>query len=623
MAISCNCPHCGKTYRLKDDLAGKKVTCSEAACRKSFDVPLPKARQVLKAKPVDVDALAVAMFSDEPKAETKVEAMIDVTCIGCDHVWKVESAKAGKRVLCPECGRPNQVPLPKVEAKVDWRNTNDGKPSMARRDAAPKVEGAWDARDMQAITTQTAQEIVRDQDSLEEPEVVRKRWIKRISYALVALIGLGYGGYSLYKGRKVGKEEANIADALKELKNPEYGTKDPRYHALILRASGEYKARISSNRAETEAALGDLKAARNIFKAGESSFDQTFILSEIAVTMTVLLGTDDEAEKGKKIGKEALVKEIRQTIDRLPNTEPEPIYDLLRSLTREFHKHKEGSLAVQLAILKFTADTPEGQEALGVVGIELFRLGDEAAARDVIKKYTKTEATSIQVLRLLLGEKATVAPPAPPVVGKGPIAKDLGAPPQTKFTEPFRMAIKGDLSKIKSLSGTGSPSDRVKLLVTSAEYGIPLDPNTPVPTDVASLLDSAAQLMSSAESKGIISHWWTIRACRLYAKIGKTDKVNPLADQSPNDFIKAWAKTEGLRIRLSVEKDAKADEAWAEAVGDPVKSAAAAKARELIARQNASIDNSFQKFVELWPKGTVRPFGMAGSMLGRQDRSLR
>ena len=64
MAISCSCPHCGASYRLKDDLAGKKVTCKEAACRKGFDVPFPKPEPILKAKAVDIDALAAATFSD-------------------------------------------------------------------------------------------------------------------------------------------------------------------------------------------------------------------------------------------------------------------------------------------------------------------------------------------------------------------------------------------------------------------------------------------------------------------------------------------------------------------------------------------------------------------------------
>ena len=623
MAISCSCPHCGASYRLKDDLAGKKVTCKEAACRKGFDVPFPKPEPILKAKAVDIDALAAATFSDEPQKEAKVETMVDVSCAGCDHVWKVESSKAGKNVLCPECGRPNRVPLPKVEAKADWRNANDGKPTLARRDTAPKVEGAWDARDVQSITMQTAQEIVRDQDAQEEPGVARKRWIKRISYGLVASIGLGFLGMTLYKNRKVGKEEANIADALKELKNPENGFKDPRFHAIVLRASGEYKARAGTNRAEIDAALNDFKEARNAFKSTESTTDQIMILADIVRSMTVLLGNEEEAEKGKKIGKEALLKEIRQTMDRMTFGEPEPVYDLLRVVTREFHKHKEGPLAAKLAVQKYTADTIEGQEAIGIIGIELHRLGDVAGAEEVLKHTKKTEATSIQVLRLLLKKPATEAPPAPPVFGKGPAGKDPIAPSMTKFTEIFRLALAGDLAKARSMLGTGSPSDRVRGMVTCAEYGIPVDPNASVPLEVTQLLDSASQLMSAAESKNVISGWWTIRACRLYARAGKFDKVFPLADQSPNDLYKAWAKVEGLRVRMTIEKDAKFDEASAEAVGDATKSAAAAKARELVARQNAGIDNNFQKAVDLWPKGTVRPFGIAGSMLGRQDRTLR
>ncbi|WP_020473847.1 hypothetical protein [Zavarzinella formosa] len=630
MAISCNCPFCATSYRLKDEFAGKKVTCKNAVCRKVFEVPSAKPEPVLVAKPLDVDALAAATFSDEPKVEEKVETTIEVVCFDCGHRWQVESSKAGKNIRCPneDCGKINKVPLPKVETKIDWRDSNKGRPTFAAPKAAPKVAGGFDAGEVATISMETAQKMVREQDDEEEPGVARKRWIKRGVYGVILLAGVGYLGNMLYKGRKVVKEETNIADALKEIRNPEYGAKDTRFHAIVLRASGEYKARSSTKRDETEAALNDFKAARNLFKQSDSSTDQIMILADIALSMSALLGTDEEAERGKKISKETLLKEIRQTIDRMPIGEPEPIYELLRNLTREFQKQKQGILAAQLAIQKFPADSPEGQEALGVVGVELFRQGDKAGAEEVMKKTNKNEASSIQTLRLLLDKPAPVIQPPPAVPGKGPVGKapnpkDNAPPPQKTAATVVQLIQKGKIAEVKAeIAKSGTEAQKVRNFVLAAEYAIPIDGKTPIPPEVGVFADEAAKFLAD-KSKNTIAGWWTMRVCRLYAKLGKPDRINQVADQNSNDQMIAWAKTEGLRVRLSNEPETKALESWAEDVGDPVKSAAAAKARELVARQNASIDNSFQRIVDIWTRGTVRPFGLAGTMLGRQDRAQR
>jgi hypothetical protein len=69
-----------------------------------------------------------------------------------------------------------------------------------------------------------------------------------------------------------------------------------------------------------------------------------------------------------------------------------------------------------------------------------------------------------------------------------------------------------------------------------------------------------------------------------------------------------------------LSKDKKADDTWLDAIGDPAKLAAAAKAREEIARHNAANGQDYQATVKSWPSGSVRPFGTAGLILGKQDR---
>lgn len=602
-------------------MAGKKVACKNDACKKVFVVTANKPQPVLMSKPVDVDALAAAAFSDEPKQEVVIE-FIDVTCAGCDHVWKVEASRAGKNAPCPECSKINRVPLPKQAKSGSWNHTTKG-PSYRKIE---KLEGVVSAGDATGISQQTAQEIVRDRDSQEEPEVIRKRWIKRGVYGLLTSIVFGYAGYMLYQSRKTTKMDASISDAVTEIRDKDNGAKDPKFHALVLRASGEFRARSSTNRAETDAALNDFKAARNsLGNSAEPNTDRAMILSDIARSMTTLLGNEEEAEKGVKIAKEALIKEIRQTIDRMSPSDPEPVYELLRSLTRLFHKHKQGALAAQLAVQKFTPDTAEGQEALGVVGLELYRLGENQAAEDVLKKTNRGDATSIQVLRVLLNkpvEKAPV-PKGPLPKGANPKEKDPPVVSQTRTATVLLLVFNKKLESVKAASTSGgAPTDKVRALLTAAEYAIPLDDKTSVPPEVNEWLETAAQILTG-ESKNTVSGWWTIRLSRLFAKMGKPDRANAVAELSTNDQTKAWAKAEALWTKFQAEPNTRGDESMLDNIGDATKLVAAAKAREILARQNASIDNSYQRTVNGWTKGTIRPFGIAGLVLGQQDRQIR
>src|SRR5207302_8413653 len=262
MAIVFDCPHCKTNYRLKDDLAGKTATCKNPTCRKIIPIPKPTAPA---AKKVNVDELAAALFADESLGGQKAaEEMIQVTCNGCDHVWFVEASKEGKNVLCPECRKQNRVPLRKKEEKVDWRTGADGRPTLAKRESGLDVEGAFATTNVGSIGQQTAKKLVDERAAEEEPEVRRKRLIKRGIIGLLVIAVVGGGTYYLIKQGRAVKTDAKMEDAVKELTE---ATKESSAQALIYRASGEYRIRTANSEKEAADARNDLRTARNRFSA--------------------------------------------------------------------------------------------------------------------------------------------------------------------------------------------------------------------------------------------------------------------------------------------------------------------------------------------------------------------
>jgi hypothetical protein len=111
-----------------------------------------------------------------------------------------------------------------------------------------------------------------------------------------------------------------------------------------------------------------------------------------------------------------------------------------------------------------------------------------------------------------------------------------------------------------------------------------------------------------------------VRVCRVLARFGKFDAAEELAKKLPDAQTQSWARLEVLRGRLAQAKGQKAEDAWLDPVGDPLKEPAAAKAREEIARHNAAHGHDYQAIVKTWEAGKVRPFGTAGRILGLGDK---
>ena len=238
---------------------------------------------------------------------------------------------------------------------------------------------------------------------------------------------------------------------------------------------------------------------------------------------------------------------------------------------------------------------------LGEVGLELLRLDREGQRQEVEKLLATvppTDDPSIIALRTILGKPAA--------------KKDGDAPPTSLVASAIVSAFKGETKGIPATLRAAKAEDRLRGLAAAAQILIDSKP-----TEAVALLRLAAK--EASDAKAYRSPWVAIRICRLLARAGQFDPAESLAASIADEQAKAWARLEILRGRLAAAKDAKADDAWLDPIGDPTKLAAAAKAREEIARHNAAAGIAYPA-VSTWEKGKVRPFGTAGTGLGKEDR---
>jgi hypothetical protein len=241
------------------------------------------------------------------------------------------------------------------------------------------------------------------------------------------------------------------------------------------------------------------------------------------------------------------------------------------------------------------------------IGLELLRLDRNKYRNDaelLLQKLANADSTGAQALRAALGKR-------------GPVKKEGEAP-----TDPSpaavaeAAAINGDAAgAAKAARAVPRKEDKAKALAAVGQTLV-----TSNPTEATAVLVEAGKTLR--EVQGAVSPWVSVRVCRLLGRVGQFDEAEALAASLPDEQTKAWGRLEALRGRLETIKDKKGDDAWLDPIGDPTKLAAAARAREVMARHNAAagFGGEYQDVVKKWPPGTVRPFGMAGLVLGQLDR---
>ena len=622
MSIATECPHCHKTYRLKDELGGKRATCT--GCRQQFVVPMPAPAPVVQSAPArppaDADALALAALSDgAPKKAAEVQAapaadgaagpLIVAKCQYCDHVNRFEARMAGKNAPCQneECRKIIKVPLPVKEEAKDWRVAT--KPSLAKVEPV-QMDGAWG----NVQTTAVSRDALKEADAIGGPDIEEPMgWPKRIAYLLATLGVLGIlflGGRWTFKRFAIGRQTDKMEQALKE------GDKlklKPEQMGLIRTLA----ALLDTKNGKAKDALERLKLARSNFNPANTPERQLAEL-EIADEMAALAGRAAEAKEGKRIEwdspKDKLNSEVNAILRNLRSVPGDDGKDLrahvIRVLTRRLVQREQAELAAKLAGV-FPEETGE---LLAVTGLELLMLGRRDEAEKLARQASDsgTGGASLIALWLALGSPDGPKEKSDEALSR---AKAVAAPPGDKTPTLVArvgyaegLARQGKIEQARNLArGNGKPEERLR-----AGAGIAMV--VAKPEEVKDLEDCAN--MVEKDLKGKAAPWLLYELVGLSLRVNRPDLAQRFAAAIADPGLRAWAQLDMLRAKL---REAEGQVSVAEVtkdVGD-ANTLAYMLACAAAARHNAikAGSSAAEKDVRGWDKESLRPFGFAGVAL--------
>ncbi|MFO0849000.1 MAG: hypothetical protein U0871_10675 [Gemmataceae bacterium] len=625
MPIDTTCPHCSKAYKLKDELAGKRVTCGNPNCRQPFNVPAAKEPVAAKAAPrPDADAVAAAAFADDPDTAPQV---VHMTCSMCEHKWDEPWEKQGKNVLCPECRHRQKVP---VQKKEEWRGGN--KPSLAKQD---KLEGAVGTVDQKFVSGEALKKAGVIVENIEP----RPTWHYFAAAGGVAalLLAVVFGVQAIRGNRDAGKQSRYMAEAVQELAD----SKDalPESEMALFRAAGqvaagEFDAR-QNDPAKLKAAIEHFAKARKELAAAASGTGRTLLVGELAAAQVGLGGPKDDVLAGTRLRwtpagagtakakinektftvaeEQADTMGVLQQPDRTP-----PVLErqlAARRLARALAAAGQAELLANA--LKPAFSDAELPEALALAGLEVVAASGVEAAKPVTAAvrervgFAGTGATpAVQALCQADDPEDKTVPFAKPPSGPGPVSDA----PRLAFAMLY--AAQKKPAEAVELARQGPTPDnrgtRATALAAVAELS----------DDPAPAVQAAADIVSNeAKPKDVgVPELVLIRLARQAARAKQPDKADLFAKAIEKPDARAWARLEAVRAAQST------DEAAADVPADPKDyKVGHALARLAVARQAArdTGDTSVSLRYDGWGRGTLRPFGFAGLALGLQDRALK
>ncbi len=627
MAIEFNCPHCGAFYRLDEKFAGKMGKCKNPKCKQSILIPFQStvaATPSAANKKVDAEALAAAAFGEEaplPAAvkETPAAKKIPINCQHCDHKFEVDATMAGKNTTCPECRKIIRVPKLVEDKPSDWRSATGGRPSMAKA-TEPVPAGVWETtrKGVSGEALRKAGALETEDD--EDPRERRLRRIKRAMYAL-AFVGIAAMLVRYVLKERGESHEGKWMDmAVKAIEDKNEGVKSPEFQAAIHRYAGEYHLRIAKKIEDRDAGLKYFDKARDeLQNLPTTNPNRSALLGELAANLVVCGGNAKEVADDTRVKWQDVRALTRKCLDKIPPADSEMRSRAVRLMTRRFAEKDQAALASEIA--KNSAANDEA-ELVGLVGVELFLMGKKDDADKVLNSLSKLDQPAATALWLALHPDADQPPssltPMPMVELKSP--KPLGRGSRLAYAEGY--ALQGKSSRAIDIAKFAGPSvDRIEALARIASIGVEQGK-----MDEALAALEKAQEIVKIEGKAPVAAAWSIsRLAEIAFRAGKPEQAEELMESIKDDGIKSWARLEILRMRLAALGKAKADEAWLEQLPPTEKpNVAQALQRAEMARHNAAAgESSYIRSVQAMPKGTIQPFGFAGTALGLQDRKTK
>lgn len=585
--------------------------------------------------PIDVEAAALSALSDAagPADGTpSEEQQIPMACPVCEHTWAEPVARAGKNVVCPECRHRMKVPVPKKQEAENWREAGTHLPSMAKE----KFEKPKDVIDAEAkVVSRVAWQKGGGADADLEPIPLKRRLF--FVFATLALVGgVVFGAWYLFRSRGESKQDQLMADALKEFtESADVQTLDkaqlPLFSAVLHQAAGEYSVRLNKPEAIKQALVHFSQAGRDLRLADVKAPGRNAAVIDLAVALLDLGGTDQQVAdqircrwtplppSGRKQRINERAESVQQELVRVTELLQQADIDTktvaARRLTRALIRCGHPELVEELKLLFAPAERDEGR---AVIATELYRADRNSdRARAAADEFAKAAPAafakhpSMQTLALL------ASPPGQKIPGIA-VLPERG-PPSDEFT---RLAYTGKLLlednpvaalQVAQAARPGATLvERLRALLLCAEWS----------ADPGPALDAAQAALGKGSA--LLPPFLPFRLAQIAAVAGRPDQAKALADLIPDDGLKAWARAELIRARLTPESKDPGNDEWLE-LPTEVKQLRAGHAwgRLCLSRHNARVSGDRGEQVDkakLAADGPLHPFALAGIALGLQDR---
>lgn len=580
MAIDIKCPHCAKPYKLKDDMAGKRVQCANQACRKPFAVeptangvataapPPPKPTAAPKPPPpksMDADALAAAALSEDERAATPSMSVVHMTCTMCEHKWDVGVEMQGKNVLCPDCKHRQKVPIPKDKTKQDWR-VRQG-PQGAKLEELTDVAASTNQNTVSGSTL-LATGVVK----IEYEPRPASFYVKIAASVLIPLVLIGGGAMWALRSKTETAARVKFTTILEE--SAEDLKPLPVYRGLLRAVAAEYEAALdqpAGGKNETSSrdkAVADIQLAVADLKEAPKGYDRDLLFGELAVTALRLGGEGEDLKDKRRLAWTPQVASAKTRGEVKPSpAEMEGVQGLLRRIfqamaekeasfetralvarrvTREALKAGAPAELVETFAANLFSDA-EKYEGDGQIGLECLRAGQKDAAKRIAERLVEVAGANPPPVSLVALGKALETPV--------PVKFDLPAPPAGGITENSRIMLASlkavqkdeaaavEVTKRASVPGTERPvSEKVRALAVAADLS----------DNLGTFVTEAAGLALAAKSENATS---PVTAYRLACAAARANiPPEPFLDLISDDTLKPWAKAETMRLSLAASK---------------------------------------------------------------------